>query len=87
MCFLVTLRRTEHSIDYVEGCGGKRLRMVEALLTKADVVHSADSNFMRFFRDVWAPHFGVQMSDEDLAFTMMLVSESRIVRNKRVFRG
>ena len=77
---LVALPRIDKSEDFFEGGGANRLRMVEAMLTGDEFVHSAGSNFMRFFQDVCVPNFGVHISDEDLAFAMMLVSSS-IVRN------
>ena len=77
---LVALPRTDKSEDFFEGGGANRVRIVEAMLTGQEFVHSAGSNFMRFFQDVCVPNFGVHISDEDLAFAMMLVSSS-IVRN------
>ena len=78
---LVKLPRTEDSEDFFEGGGANRLRMVEAMLTGKEFVHAAGSSFMRFIQDVCIPNFGVQISAEDLAFAMMLVSHSSIVRN------
>ena len=70
----VTVPRDATSTDFFQGGGAERLRMTEAMARKCPFVHDASSPYMEFFLQICVPTFGtLNITDHDLAFSMMLV--------------